>query len=305
MSKTNLINRILVPVQFNAEGEKLLLYAGQMARAMQAELVLLYAAQVPDITYTQQNRVIQALRLFGERVLLRLPKMATDFVGFEGLVRPGNLQQNIRAVVQENAIDLVLMEACSLPASEAEWGNHAAGIMEAISCPVMVVPPTARFVKPPNLVFATDFTDRDPQVLLRIASFARQLQAHLTLVQVYTAEQRDQLCQMKADLRETHTILAGFEVSLKLLEEEDMLEGIGDFAEAKAADMLVLATRDNYLLQRLFSVNYIKTRAYHTQVPLLTFRQLKLKPCSGCCTNCASKQKAMQMENSLQLVAMK
>jgi len=294
MSKTNFIKRILVPVQFNTEGEKLLKYAGHLAKAMKAELVLLYAAQVHDITNTQHNRVIQALRMFAERILLQLPKSDPGFVAFEGLVRPGNLQHSIKAVVQENAIDMVLMEASPLRATETELGNHAAGVMETISCPVMVVPVSPTFLKPQSLIFATDFTDRDPKVLQRIAAFAQQLKAHLTLVQVYSAAERAQLCQMKAGLRETQTILAGFDVALKLLEEEDMLEGIGDFAEARTADMLVLATQDNYLMQRLFSNNYIKTMAYHTQVPLITFRQLKLKPCSGCCTNCASKQKEQQ-----------
>ncbi|WP_242920167.1 universal stress protein [Pontibacter liquoris] len=295
MSKLNVIKRILVPIQFNQEGEKLLSYAGHLAKGLGAELILLYAAQVPELTYTQQNRIIQSFRQFAERVLMRQYKPGTGFTTFECLVRPSNLRKSIAAAVTEYAVDLVLMEACSLPEDPKERNNHAAGVMEAVTCPVMVVPAAATFTPLQNLVFATDFTDQDPKVLLRIAAFAKQAKAQLTLVQVYTAAQRSQLCQMKTALREVQALLSGYEVTLRLLEEEDMLEGISDFASDLAAEMLVLATQDTYLMERLFSSNYVKTLAYHTQVPLLTFHQHKTKPCSTCCTNCANKQHERQL----------
>jgi hypothetical protein len=73
------------------------------------------------------------------------------------------------------------------------------------------------------------------------------------------------------------------------VEEEDMLEGISDFAEQQETDLLVLATQDDYLLQHLYAKPYFKTMAYQTLVPLLRFYQQKTKPCSGSCANCTSK----------------
>ncbi len=283
------MKRVLVPVKLDQLSEALLSYAGSFAKAVGAELLLLHCTGQAEVTYTQKSRIIQSLRAFGERALGKQQKPGAGFVHFDCVVRPLSLRENIKKVTQDYAVDLVLMEACPLPAEQCVGSDHAAAVMEQLEVPVMVVPQQSSYQKPRNLVFATDFTDRDPLVLRRIQSFAEQAGARLTLVQVYSPAERAQLCSLKAAMREVEKLLKGKEVKFKLLEEEDMLEGISDFAEQQNTDMLILATQDNHLMQRLFSNAYVKTMAYHTRVPLVTFRQLKQKPCSGCCTNCASK----------------
>ncbi|WP_242928819.1 universal stress protein [Pontibacter vulgaris] len=299
MCKSENVKRVLVPVQFNKESEELLRYAGQLAGTLGAELVLLLASHTKELTFTQQSRNIQLLRTFGERLLMQ---HKTANVAFECVVRPGNLSDCIISVIQDYSVDMVLMETCPLHQEEEHVDpDHAAAIMEKVACPVMVVPCTARFQNLDNLVFATDFTDQEEHVLFQIVSFAEQVGAKLTLVQVYGQAERQQLSNYKAAMLQTEKLLQGHNVAFKLLEEEDVLEGISDFAEAATADMLILATQDNFLMKRLFSSNYIKTMAYHTQYPLLTFRQLKKKPCSGCCENCG-KNKSIEQESNPQII---
>jgi nucleotide-binding universal stress UspA family protein len=292
------LKKILVPVDVNKTAETILslCYAGQFAAAFGAELLLLHNTNTPTLTFTAQTGNIQVLRALGERVLGKLPKFRS-YVPFECIVRPGSLQDCIKAVVQDAAIDLVLMQVEPLLHPEEEGhASHAAAIMEKVSCPVMVVPASLAYKKIKRLVFATDFTDRDPKVLEQISTFAAQTGAHLTLVQAYTRAERSQLSQIKAAMYEAEKLLNSNNVTLKLWEEEDMLEGISDFAEQEGADMLVLATQDNYLMQRLFSNAYVKTMAYHTRIPLLSFMQHKKKPCSGCCTSCANKQREQALK---------
>jgi nucleotide-binding universal stress UspA family protein len=298
MSKPSQTKRILVPIDLNQTGEDLLYYAGQLALALGAELYLFHACKTPDLTFTQQSSCIQKLRSFAERVFSREFNAASAAAPFDCVVRPGQIQDGIQNVVQDYQIDLVLMDAVARPPHglSGEAADHAAAIMELVTCPVMVVPATARYKKLKHLVFATDFTDQQPTVLLQIADFAQALQAKLTLVQVYGEAERPQLCSYKAAMLELKKQLKGRRAELKLLEEEDVLEGISEFAEIATADMLILATQDNFLMERLFSSNYMKTMAYHTRIPLLTFRQQKKKPCAGCCVNCASKQKEMQSQ---------
>jgi len=289
------IKRVLVPVQFGQASEKLLCYAGQLARDFGAELLLLHTTTGRDLTFTQQSKAIQTLRCFGERVLMRCHK-ANDFTRFDCIVRPGTLADCIKAVVEEYQADLVLMEAGPSPTAEPARQNHAAAITQLLDCPVLVVPASASYKKLQHLVLATDFTDRDPKVLERISGFARQAGVTLTLVQVVGGNNKPQLSELKTGMRQVARQLEGQQVTLKVLEEEDMLEGVSDFAEEQQADMLLLATQDSHLMERLFSTSYIKTMAYHTQIPLLTFRQQKRKPCSGCCGNCVKKQSQTQLQ---------
>ena len=283
------VKRIVVPVTLDQAGENILKFAGALAKVFEAELLLLYATQSTELTFTQQSRYIHTLRTFGERVLLRQHESGTGFVRFDCLVRPGTLRKCIKAVVQDHYADLVVMEISPLQANADFTPDHASAILEHISCPVMLVPPHTVFQNPDHLVFATDFTDRDENILRKIGAFASQANAKLTMVQVYNDIQQNQYIQMMAGMREVERLVGEQVSQIRLLNEEDVLEGISDFAEQEDASMLVLATQDSYLTQRLFSNAYTKTLAYHTRIPLLLYRQLKRKPCSGCCTTCMNK----------------
>ncbi|OKL41527.1 universal stress protein [Pontibacter flavimaris] len=288
MTTATPLKHLLVPVQFNAGSENLVHYAGSLARALGVELVLLYTSGTTTLTFTQQSSAIHALRAFSEHYLAK--HYDDSLKGFDCVVRPGSLHESIKAVVQDYAIDLVLMRVLPLTEADAPDTDHAAAIMELLDVPVMVLPEGKDYHKLKHLVFATDFTDQDPKVLQRIHNFARQAGARLSLVQVYSLADQPRLSAINQAMRDVEAQLNSSKVRVRMLEEEDVLEGISDFAEREGADMLIMATQDSYLMQRLFSNAYLKTMAYHTQIPLLTYRQHKRKPCSGCCANCRSRQ---------------
>lgn len=290
--------RILVPLELNETGEDLLNYAGKLAHALGVELYLFHACKTADMTFTQQSNCIQKLRSFAERVFSREFKTSKVTVPFDCVVRPGQIRDSIQVVVQDYQIDLMLMDAGARANNglTGEAAELAATIMDLVPCPVMVLPDKVRYKKLKHLVFATDFTDQDQRVLFRIADLAQQLKAKLTLVQVYGEDESSQWCIYQTAMVEIEKQLKGRKVAFRLLEEEDVLEGISEFSEEESADMLILATQDNYLLERLFSTNYMKTMAFHTRIPLLTYRQFKKKPCSGCCANCKSKKAQMELQ---------
>lgn len=285
ISKTE-VRRILVPVSLDAASEKVILFASNVAKLMGAELILLHCTNNYSLTFTQQSSAIHILRSLGERTLLRHHNSKEVPVAFDCVVRPGTLLQCIKSVVQDYNVDLVVAETNLMQQTDGE----AATIQEVLGCPVMFVPAFSYPNSLSHFVFATDVTDRDERVLLRIASFARQAGAKLTLLHVYTKSQPNTRTQLKLAVQDIQQLLSGFDVNYRLLEEEDILEGISEFTGQEAADLLILATQDTYLLQRLYSNAYVKTMAYHTQIPLLAYKQLKRKPCSGCCENCKAKQ---------------
>ncbi|MDX5438280.1 MAG: universal stress protein, partial [Pontibacter sp.] len=242
MSTLSQTKRILVPLEMNETGEDLLYYASQLAQALGAELYLFHACKTADMTFTQQSSCIQKLRSFAERVFSREFKAVKVAVPFDCIVRPGQVLDSIASVVQNYQIDLVLMDA-GARANKGLTGKAAevaSSMMDLIPCPVMVLPTSTRYQKLKHLVFATDFTDQDQRILFRIADLAQQLKAKLTLVQVYGEEDRSQLCTYKAALLELEKQLKGRKVEFKLLEEEDVLEGISEFSEQASADLLIL-----------------------------------------------------------------
>jgi len=286
----NARKKILVPISAEkpAEGLLLLSYAGQFAAVLGAELLLLGNSGTPAISPAEEKTKLSQLRALGERVLGRVPE-DKGYVPFSCHLQPGGLKDGVNAVVQDEGIYLVLMQAEAYPeGGRVGAADHAAAVMEQVSCPVMVVPTAQPFKRVRRLIFATDFTDQDPQVLAQLSEFAALAGAAITLVQVYSEAERGQIGEMEAAIPGIERQLEGRNATFRLLEEQDVLEGISKFAEREGADMVVLATQDSYLMQRLFSEAYVKTRAYHTHIPLLTFRQYKSKFCAGCLTDSSS-----------------
>ncbi|WP_161887980.1 universal stress protein [Pontibacter russatus] len=284
---SNATKKILVPIAVEkpAEGLLLLSYAGQLAAVLGAELLLLGSSGTPTVAPAEEKGGLRQLQALGERVLGRVPE-DRGYVRFSCLLQPGSLKDGVHAVVQGEGIYLVLMQAESYPeGGRVGAADHAAAVMEQVSCPVMVVPTAQPFKRVGRLLFATDLTDQDPQVLAQLSEFAALAGAAITLVQVYSKAEQEQGGEMEAAIPGIERQLEGRAAAFRLLEEEDVLEGISRFAEREGADMVVLATQDSYLMQRLFSEAYIQTRAYHTHIPLLTFRQYKSKFCAGCLTD--------------------
>src|SRR5688500_6713165 len=121
MSKPSLVKKILVPLELNKSGEDLLCYAGQLAQACGAELLLFHACQTVDLTFTQQSRCIQKLRTFAERIF-SMQRQDKAAAAFDCVVRPGRIEDSIKYVVEDFAVDLVLMGA---NATSGETTNFA------------------------------------------------------------------------------------------------------------------------------------------------------------------------------------
>ncbi|RIJ41678.1 universal stress protein [Pontibacter oryzae] len=298
MRKVQEIKRVLVPVTFTESGEALIRYAGFFAQVTGAQLILLHCTGQPDVTYTQKSRLTQALRAFAQRVLSNNLLVSGNFVRFECIVRPRALQENLESTETNLRTDLLMADSL-LPADAFYNKGHAASLAGHTDFPVMLMPLQQAYAPLSHLVCATDFTDRDPSVLQRITRFAEQLKAKLTLVHVYTPDQRWQRSNLHQAMRKTRELLNNNSIKLVLLEDDGLVDGIGEFVEKENADMLILTTQDNFLPRNLLSRTYSKTMAYHTQIPIVTFRQEKQKPCSGSCTNCAKRKPETDLKPEL------
>ena len=288
------MKRILVPTDFSKPAENALAFANKLAARLGADIVLLHCAHIPELSAEAHAAAVQKLQHFSERLRYQQPvRQEGRRIRYDYVVQQGCLQNHVLNLAEKNPFDLIVMPLEFSDCEPAEFpGSHAASLMEVVECPVLLVPNNARLQQLSKLVFATDFTDQDPRVLQQIGVFAEIFHSHLSVVQVYGKAERNQLHVYKQGIKELQQTIHYPALSCHLVEEEDLLEGICDFAEKQQADMLVLATQDSFLFRNLFDISYTKTRAYHTQVPVLAFHQHKQKPCASCCKQCADRKDA-------------
>jgi K+-sensing histidine kinase KdpD len=260
-------------------------YGLQLAQALKAEIVLLYCSSGKALTMTEQFSYIQKLRSFADRFGKETSgNSAIKMPAVECFVTAGDPVNAIVKMVETTAVDILVAGENFLSNLKSETPLP---LQQLIPCPAILVPEGAKYKKIKEVVFATDFTDQDVEVAIGICKLADQLKAQVSFLHFYPKKERN---------RRAHILHKGEELAaqlscktrLHLIEEEDLLEGMNDFAEKHRADLFVLATQDTHLLQQYFQQNYRKTQAYHTRIPLLNLYQERHAPCSASCTFCHS-----------------
>jgi hypothetical protein len=94
------------------------------------------------------------------------------------------------------------------------------------------------------------------------------------------------LAHIKKEGESLRQVLATSGSRFYLKEEEDLVEGLDEFADENAVDMYLLATRDTHLTHQYLKPVYRKTEAYHLSIPILNIYQDKKNACAGNCDHC-------------------
>jgi hypothetical protein len=153
---------------------------------------------------------------------------------------------------------------------------------------VLVVPAGRRSL-PGRLVFSANFDTLGLSILPRLAALEATFPAPLDLVQFYAPTERAQRRRLKQSLTKAAAHLGWPASTTHLLEDDDPLEGIGDFCARTQAGLLVIAPASQAELLRYFDACYTTTHAYHTRIPVLVLRATERQPTTTCCDKCAER----------------
>jgi nucleotide-binding universal stress UspA family protein len=262
---------LLVATDFSAAADHTLQYANQLAARLQADIVLVHCTHGSG--QTEQEKTVLQLHNLAERMRYQRPvRQGARKIRYRYEALEGCLHDHAPALVEKYRIALMVLSLehtdCGEPAANA---NHAIRIIEEVGCPVLIVPPGAKRL-PARLVYAVDFTSFDETVFGKLLELVKSLNARLFLVQTYEHQNLGQLSALKKAVSKIRIRYAEEPVEFHLLAEEDALEGISEFCARVQADMLVVAHQDCQLVTRLSDIRYLKTQAYHTRIPVLSYQ---------------------------------
>ncbi|MDO7850428.1 universal stress protein [Hymenobacter convexus] len=289
---------ILVPLDLTAAAEPTLAYANKLAVRWPAEVVLLHclpgaSADAPATLAAEEQR----LRSLVERLRYQqLTRQDGRRIRYRYRVLAGTLPEHVQAEAVRCAADLVVMSLEHIDCChQATPSTHAASVAEGLACPVLVVPPGRRSL-PRRVVFSAEFGLLDKSVLRRLSGLAGAFPAPLELVQFYAPLDRPQRRPLKQALTAAATQLAwAAPVTQHLVEDESRLEGVDEFCAREHADLLIIAPTNAGQLVEYFASCYAKTRAYHTQIPVLMLRALGYNAAKeACCARCAQHPEPQQ-----------
>lgn len=279
------MKNILFPTDFSAESENAFNFAVGICDKLKANLILFNSFHIPNYTSDVpiDDDAEDRLMNIAEDELSTLETKAlllSKNIHVKCMVSYGLAVDTIISTAQEKQINLIVMGTKGAEGlKEVLIGSNAATVIEKASCPVLVVPEKAKYNSIDKIVFATDFRDYDFYTLARLVEIAKLFNSEIMIVHVsQVAPTKDYEKDLNEWYKEELKKEAGIEyenISFYNLVGGNVADELEEFIEKNKVSMLALSMRRRNVFTKLFNPSLTKKMAYHSQVPLLAFHELR------------------------------
>ena len=275
------MKKILVPTDFSDTSKNAALFAAQMVADVQdAKIILIHVSDKitggsdgsPLTEDDDDRRIIltQALGQLSEE-LLAVAKVPIEFVMEKGT----SLVETLTRYVRYQAIDLVVMGITGATRLEQIFmGSNTLEMAKESACPVLIVPPDAKYRRIKNVVLASDFKDVDTTIPVAPLKATLDLfKPALHVVNVDSEHYVELTDEYKAERKKLETMLKDYAPEFYFIRQYDFFDAISQFAEDKNIDLIVIVPRERSFLSGLFKTSHTKKLAYHSHVPIVAIHE--------------------------------
>lgn len=275
-----MIKKILFPTDFSACANNALKFAGNLAARLGAELTIshIYTVPVVDVSVhpgaieTIMTEMETAARENMKKTLARFQK-AYPQVAVKTKTKTGFPVSEIISQAKKGKADLVIMGTTGASGmDELLVGSNAASVLEKAECPVLAIPEKSRSTTVTNILYTTDLTMPEGRTFSKLLDFARTLNANITVLHVQN--ENDRYFKLSEIRFENYGKMVGYnKVKYDEVKSEKTFDAINKYINSGNFDMVAMATHSRGFFDKLFHRSLTKRMAYHTKIPLLSFRK--------------------------------
>ncbi|UII24485.1 universal stress protein [Fulvivirga maritima] len=278
------MKRILVPTDFSDQAKYALDAAHKIALKTGAALVLIHViedANVTSVHYTGEVELPEMTdRLFMMRMIEKgkknLEKLATseafaDIV-VEQELRIGSPYHNIRDIVSEQEVDLVVMGTKgSSGVEEFLIGSNAEKVVRHAKCPVLTIHEKLQSDSLDTIVYATALDEDEIASFEVVKAFQAMYGAKINIVRINTPNNFQPDRVALKELEEFAEKLGVDNYEVRIFNDNSEEEGIIYFAEQVKAELIAMATHGRTGLSHLLGGSIAEDVVNHTRRPVLTY----------------------------------
>lgn len=266
------MKKFLVPIDFSDAAQNAARYAVELTKEVPGAQIIFYhvygTISFPTISSKEEGSRQKVSESELENLKIALGESGNDSI--HCVAEEGSLVENINDYTLGNHIDLVIMGITgSSKITQVFMGTNTLNVIRNISCPVMIIPPDAKYSGLKNVVFTSDFKDvarTTPFISLKkiLDTFKPQLHI-LNVDSEHYVELTD---EFKIEREAMDEKLAAYNPEFSFLRSYDFLEGINSFANTKDMDAIISVPRKHSFLSQLFKTSHTKKLAYHSTIPI-------------------------------------
>lgn len=279
---------IIVPTDFSEQAGYALDLAVQIARRSSAKVLLLNV--IEGMRSFSFNTMGEAESATGEEafVIRKLidqtrenlydvkskPEYAD--VEIESLVEMGNPYQSIGSVVGEHNAELIVMGTKGASGvEEVMIGSNTERVVRYAKCPVVTIKEKLELDTIKKIVFATNLSEDQTEVVERVKNMQKQLDAELHLIKVNTPNNFHTQRQAAEEFKKYLEIHQFENVHTHVYNEATEEDGIIYFAEDLGACMIAIATHGRTGVLHLLSGSIAEDLVNHSRLPVWTMSMKK------------------------------
>jgi nucleotide-binding universal stress UspA family protein len=261
------MHRVLIPVDFSDTSFNAARFAAHMLAGNKDALAILYH------NYQHAHDCDNCISYL-ESLKKEFIEKGVGSVEFENEMG-GDLVDNLERLAHTRRVTLVTMGIKGHSSvHDVLMGSNTLKMVEKNICPVMIIPPDAKFSEIKNVAFASDFKNIEmttPAALIR--SVLEMFNPFLHIVNVnseHYVSLTEEYQQGKTQFRE---MFKGYNMEFYFIGMFDFYEAIDNFIRDYKIDLLLTIPRYHKTVSNLFKSTHTKKLAYHSHIPILAAHQ--------------------------------
>jgi nucleotide-binding universal stress UspA family protein len=266
------MKNIIVPVDFSDTSVNAAKYAIELAKNIPDAVITLYHVYSTISFSALTSKDENSRQMISEAELKTLKnKLDGGFDNITCVAEPGSLVECLAEYALGNHSDLVVMGITgSSKLTQVFMGTNTLNVIRNISCPVMIIPPDAKYTGLKRVVFTSDF--QDVARTTPFASIKKVLdifKPKLDILNVDSEHFVELTPEFKIEKEAMEDKLGSYDPEFSFLRSYDFLEGISSFVESRNIDAIITVPHKHTLFNQFFVTSTTKKLAYHSTVPII------------------------------------
>ena len=258
---------VLVPVDFSHTSVNAAIFATKMLTGIYGINMLLYHVYEKPEHAATSGQDLKKLKT----TLFDIGIVKTQALSEQGHDFVSSLEKYVR----ENKPDLIIMGITGRNKMEQTFiGSNTLKITYKNLCPVLIVPPNAKFNKLKNMALASDFVHApSPAIVSMIKHLLSDFFAKLHIVNVNPAHHVSITEAYQNVKNEMNELFKGYEHEFYFIGLYDLPETLNLFVNDHHIDMIITMPKDHSWFSNLLGSSNTKRMSYQSTVPVLAIHQ--------------------------------
>jgi nucleotide-binding universal stress UspA family protein len=151
--------------------------------------------------------------------------------------------------------------------------NTYLNTLEKTSCPILKIPDNKDFSNLSKILYATDYKEEDFSTLAKLSDIAAPFKAEITTLHIADSVDLEEKMKSHGYEKTLHDKVGYDKISFAVREDENVVEGVMDYATSGKFDMIVLLKENRNFLQRLFTKSDSNKILSKADIPVMIYHE--------------------------------